>query len=141
MASICRPGSHSSTISTQARGSTGVDPAAIVRMPMLLPLLSLLIPLAQARTVQIQTTDGQKLSAETSISAKAEIGVLFVHQLRRSSRDWTDLNTRVAATGFTTIAVDLRGHGESPLGDPADFATAALADDVLAAIRRMGLKD
>jgi pimeloyl-ACP methyl ester carboxylesterase len=80
---------------------------------MLLPLLSLLIPLAQARTVQIQTTDGLQLSAETTISAKAEIGVLFVHQLRRSSRDWVDLNNRLAATGFTTIAVDLRGHGRS----------------------------
>lgn len=112
MASISRPGSTSSTISRQARGSTKADPAAIVR-PMLIPLLSLLIPLAQARTIQIQTADGLQLSAEATVSAKAEVGVIFVHQLRRSNRDWTDLSNRLAAAGFTTIAVDLRGHGKS----------------------------
>ena len=82
---------------------------------MLLTLLSLLLPIAQAGTIQLQTTDGLKLSAEVTVTPKSTIGVIFAHQLRRSSKDWAELNKRVVATGFTTIAPDLRGHGRSAL--------------------------
>ena len=44
----------------------------------------------------------------------------------------------LTAKGYPAIAFDLRGHGESPLGDEADFSPAALATDVLTAIRDMG---
>merc|ERR1712100_485381 len=37
--------------------------------------------------------------------------------------------------GYPTIALDLRGHGESPLGDPSEFSSRALAADVLIAIK------
>ena len=45
----------------------------------------------------------------------------------------------MTARGFPNIAVDLRGHGESPLGDPEDFSPAALADDVVSAVLKAGV--
>jgi len=98
---------------------------------MLLAFLSLLLPLAQARTVQLKTSDGLRLSASADVVAKAEVGILFAHQLRRTGKDWAELNKRMVATGFTTIAPDLRGHGKSAMAGTvlkATDYTAMVAD-------------
>ncbi len=92
---------------------------------MLSVLLSLLLPLAQAGSVQLQTADGLRLKAEGRVVSESTRGVLFAHQLRRSHKDWSKLSARLHASGFTTIAPDLRGHGASAKAGteltPADF--------------------
>ena len=45
----------------------------------------------------------------------------------------------LADCGYPAIALDLRGHGESPLGNPADFNAMTLAADVLDAVRAAGI--
>ncbi|CAK0887717.1 unnamed protein product, partial [Prorocentrum cordatum] len=45
----------------------------------------------------------------------------------------------LALRGVRTAAVDLRGHGLSPLGRPEDFGPAQLAADVRAALRKAGV--
>jgi len=64
--------------------------------------------------------------------------VVFVHGLDSWSGTWHGAATALAARGIPSLAVDLRGHGQSPMGDPADFGPAQLAADVRAALLREG---
>jgi len=55
---------------------------------------------------------------------------VFVHGLESSREMWRSTLGFCAANAMPAIAVDLRGHGESDLGDPADFSTDQVVDDV-----------
>ncbi len=63
--------------------------------------------------------------------------IVFIHGMGTSAATW-DRCTELLADRFTTIAVDLLGHGESPVpDDPAEYTRdRALADldDVLAGL-------
>jgi pimeloyl-ACP methyl ester carboxylesterase len=112
---------------------------------MLLHAFFLVLPLAQARQISLETSDGLSLSAQATVSAKSELGVILVHQLRRSSQDWTELGQRLGASGLTTIAPDLRGHGDSDKAGtelvPDDFKAMALDLQASAAwLRGKGVK-
>ncbi|CAE7671664.1 Fndc3a [Symbiodinium sp. CCMP2592] len=52
---------------------------------------------------------------------------------------WQGLMEELARRGIRTLAVDLRGHGESPLGDPKDFSPQQLAADVRATLKAAGV--
>jgi len=65
--------------------------------------------------------------------------VVLVHGLDSSKETWTGVISELAACGYPAVALDLRGHGESPLGDAADFSATALASDVLHAVRVAGI--
>ena len=45
----------------------------------------------------------------------------------------------LAERGLPSVALDLRGHGESPLGEPEDFSPGQLALDVREALVREGV--
>lgn len=55
--------------------------------------------------------------------------VLLVHGLGGSARDLRDVADSLHATGYTTLALDLRGHGRSggtfPVATPAGYGVAA----------------
>lgn len=58
---------------------------------------------------------------------------MLVHGLASTSRLWDGVADRLAAHGHRTLALDLRGHGESDA--PADgYDTVTAADDVAAVI-------
>ena len=52
--------------------------------------------------------------------------------LQKSRRDWDQVATQLAAEGIGGLAIDLRGHGESP-GSPQDYT--GMVQDVRAARR------
>lgn len=84
--------------------------------------------------VQLQASDGVALNAETHVSTDATLGVLLVHMNGRSQADWAALSDRVAKNGLTTIAIDLRGHGQSA----GDAEPAAMEADLRAAADWLG---
>ena len=56
--------------------------------------------------------------------------VVLVHGLESHSGTWDDLVARFASADAPSpsfLAVDLRGHGSTPVGDEATFTPAALA--------------
>ena len=65
---------------------------------------------------------------------------VLVHGLDSSRETWVGTSAALASRGYPSIAFDLRGHGESALGDEGDFSARALAEDVLAAIRAHGIQ-
>jgi 3-oxoadipate enol-lactonase len=64
--------------------------------------------------------------------------VIFLHGSPADRRVWAPQIAELAAAGFRVVAVDLRGHGESPLGEgPATPET--MARDVLALADELGI--
>ena len=77
------------------------------------------------------------LASSTQSSQRAT--AVLVHGLDSSKETWAGVLADLAAAGYPAIAYDLRGHGESPLGEPDEFGPAALASDVLAAVHAAGI--
>jgi len=63
--------------------------------------------------------------------------VVLVHGLESHSGTWDALMSRFAASKEPSpsfLAVDLRGHGLTPVGEELDFGPATLARDVMACV-------
>lgn len=105
---------------------------------------------ALAADVTVTAADGTKLHAIQENAAKKGVDqcVVLVHGDKRQATDWKHLMGRLSQSGFTPIAVDLRGHGANvPAGTtpPALNETSyrAMVQDVEAAMgwcRTKGLK-
>lgn len=108
----------------------------MLRTLALLPVLaSGLLASEPTRTeVSLKTADGCILSGTFTLPAPARKGakapvVILAHQFRATRAGWGDLPERLHARGIATLALDLRGHGES-LGTSRateDFAASAMA--------------
>ena len=88
---------------------------------------------AASQRVSLRTDDGLTLAATWyEPPSRPAPAVIFVHMLQKSRRDWDQVATQMAAEGIGGLAVDLRGHGESP-GSPQDYT--GMVQDVRAARR------
>lgn len=103
-------------------------------------------PAAAAKEVQevrFKTSDGWTLSALYRPPTQGRPVAVFIHGAAAGKGEWAALAAELAGRGFGTLALDLRGHGESTFGprgrrtfesfQAADFAGARA--DVRAAIR------
>ena len=70
-------------------------------------------------------------------SGGAGDAVLLAHAIGCDHRMWDDLRARLGRR-YRVLAVDLRGHGASPV-PPRPYALADLADDARALLDRLGL--
>ena len=78
-------------------------------------------------------SDGVRLSALRRVGDPSLPTVLLVHGLASNARLWDGVSERLGGLGFPTVAVDLRGHGESDrVEDGFDMAT--VADDLAAVL-------
>ena len=93
-------------------------------------MLGWLLPLAAAWAGQVHftSTDGVTLSGETWGSGAR--GVLLVHDEARTRADWGKLGQKLGNSGYRVLAIDLRGHGASPLADPLGEDWSALVADI-----------
>ena len=88
---------------------------------------------AASQRVSLRTDDGLTLAATWyEPPSRPAPAVIFVHMLQKSRRDWDQVATQMAAEGIGGLAVDLRGHGDSP-GSPQDYT--GMVQDVRAARR------
>lgn len=79
------------------------------------------------RAVEITAPDGTGLKATYYSAGKPAPSVLLLHQINRDRSSWNGLAIRLAAAGINTLALDLRGHGESG-GTRFDKLTPAQRD-------------
>jgi alpha-beta hydrolase superfamily lysophospholipase len=83
--------------------------------------------------ITIRTDDGIQLAATFYEAAtRPAPAVIYVHQLQKSRKDWDVVAGQLASEGVAGLAIDLRGHGESP-GSPQDYS--GMVQDVRAARR------
>lgn len=73
-----------------------------------------------SRVVDLKSSDGTPLKATYRAAAKCGPGVLLLHQSNRDRKSWDGVAEHLAAAGFNTLALDLRGYGESG-GNGGDF--------------------
>lgn len=65
------------------------------------------------QSVTLQTKDGWSLAATYSPSKEKDTAVVLLHDLGKSSTHFASFKNALAKAGFTYLAVDLRGHGQS----------------------------
>jgi pimeloyl-ACP methyl ester carboxylesterase len=66
--------------------------------------------------------------------------VVFVHGLGGRKEAWTDVRSYAAEAGFDTIAIDLRGAGESDT-PPGPYSVEGWANDLIGLIDGLGLSE
>jgi pimeloyl-ACP methyl ester carboxylesterase len=72
-------------------------------------------------SVQLTGEEGISLHAVYTPAEESKRGVIFLHMVGRSAKDWSYLAKRVNRAGFHTLAVDLRNHGENAVeGRPVE---------------------
>src|SRR3954447_2943784 len=67
------------------------------------------------------------------------VPVLLLHGLASTRRFWDLVVPALVAAGLPVVALDQRGHGESPAQDHDDFSQAAVASDAATALDALGL--
>ena len=82
---------------------------------------------ARAQRVVFRTADGVTITASWyEPSFRPAPAVILVHMLGRSRGDWDGFASRLADAGIGALAIDLRGHGDSPwpaqTGDTPDYS-------------------
>jgi alpha-beta hydrolase superfamily lysophospholipase len=89
--------------------------------------------LAAGRPVSLTAGDGTPLAGMLyEASLRPAPGVVLVHMLGRSKDEWSETAERLQFAGMTTLAIDLRGHGQSG-GYGSELP--AMVGDVQAALR------
>lgn len=83
----------------QTNQSQSVDKSANVAAPQDLTLI---------------TTDNVKISA-TYYSAEGDKSIILIHMLGQSKSDWANFAPELQKAGYSALAIDLRGHGDSEL--------------------------
>ncbi len=90
-----------------------------------------------ARDGEVEVDDSAVLGVWTAGPASNST-VMFVHGFSLDHSTWDAVADRVAAAGHNVVAVDLRGHGASTLGD-AEPSPERLIDDLSEAAKELGL--
>jgi pimeloyl-ACP methyl ester carboxylesterase len=83
------------------------------------------------QVVDLKSTDRTPLKATYFAAAKPGPGVLLLHQSNRDRKSWDGEAAQLAAAGFNTLTLDMRGFGESG-GTRGDFKR--MPEDVDAAL-------
>lgn len=90
----------------------------------------------RAGAITIDAGDGLRLHVDLQ---GAGPGVVLLHGFTGSTATWDDLRARLRGA-FTTVAVDLPGHGRSTAPpDPARYALSRFADDLARVLDALGL--
>lgn len=63
--------------------------------------------------ISFQTADGVTIIGDWSTATEAKKAVLLLHMMPATKVSWQPLSQALNQAGFATLAIDLRGHGES----------------------------
>lgn len=85
-----------------------------VATPVPLPTAVVEQPESDVQTVHLQTADGVTIVGTYYVPPVEKApGVILLHMVARSRKDWDPLARRLREAGYAVLAIDLRGHGES----------------------------
>lgn len=75
--------------------------------------------ISPAQNVSLVTGDKVKLAGDY-YPGTSRNGVVLLHMMSETRRSWVDFSRALQARGFSVLAIDLRGHGESE-GGPSGY--------------------
>jgi pimeloyl-ACP methyl ester carboxylesterase len=89
-------------------------PAATILVLLLLGSIAV----AGTKKVVLTTTDGYRITGILTEppGGMSRAGVVLLHMYRHTKEGWAPLIPHLIRRGITTLAIDMRGHGESRLG-------------------------
>ena len=96
---------------------------------LVVALLASAPSITQPRLVTFDTADGGRIQAH--LYEGADRGVVLTHGAVFNKESWAPQAERLAAAGYTVLAIDFRGYGESVGGSD----NRALYQDVLGGVR------
>jgi len=68
--------------------------------------------------------------SHVAYSASRSPSVVLIHGLDSAKDTWSTFQEELHKRNIDSIALDLRGHGESPMGNPEEFSSPQLANDI-----------
>jgi len=90
-------------------------------------------PLGQAATDRVKLTaaDGYRITGILSRPAQGDgrMGVVLLHMYRHDKKSWQPLVAELDRRGVASLAIDMRGHGESSIGPGGDDANRVMERD------------
>jgi len=101
--------------STLSRVEQASEPAITIASPVAASTVASSVVASvgvQPLAKRFQTSDGIIIAADY-YARDSKKGVVLLHMLGRSKSDWRDFAASLNSRGFTVLAIDLRGHGES----------------------------
>ena len=111
------------------------------RIVRVLPVLSLLnlIQCSNKNNNKATSCTGRKVNLASTISSPNHPTTIYIHGLDSSKETWSGVLNHLTTSGYPAIAVDLRGHGESPVGNLKEFSSTTLSNDIIDIIDDMNL--
>ena len=82
------------------------------------------------------TANGLKLAADVEGDG-ARGSVMLAHGGGQTRHSWASTATRLAALGWRTVSLDLRGHGDSDWHPDGDYQTQSYAEDLVDVARAL----
>lgn len=70
--------------------------------------------------VKIVTQDGFELVGVYRHDGQARIAILL-HMMPATKESWDEIAQKLLERGYASFAIDMRGHGESTMGDKLDY--------------------
>lgn len=99
-------------------------------------------PPAEITDVTLTTSDNVNIASTFYPGSDNSKGVILLHMLSRDRKDWDVFAKKLSDAGFSVIAIDLRGHGDSDYSfkmfSPDEFND--MTKDVSAAFTYLGNK-
>jgi pimeloyl-ACP methyl ester carboxylesterase len=86
--------------------------------------------------IELVGRDGNKLAADVA-GDPADPPAILLHGGGQTRHSWGTTLNALGARGWYTLAVDLRGHGDSEWAADGDYTLDAFAGDVLAIVRTL----
>lgn len=104
------------------------------RLAIVFPVLLFAHSLNFGKKIHITRCDlvKSKITIASTISSPHHPTTIFIHGLDSSKETWSGVMNELTSSGYPAIAIDLRGHGESPFGEikEEDFTSKMLSDDI-----------
>jgi pimeloyl-ACP methyl ester carboxylesterase len=91
-------------------------------------------------TVEFVEQDGVRIAYRRVVPVGIgddDVPVVLLHALAEDSTTWNDLRTQLASAGRSSIAIDLRGHGQSSW--PGSYSFELMVNDVIALVDELGV--
>jgi pimeloyl-ACP methyl ester carboxylesterase len=90
-------------------------------------------PPGQAATDKVKLTaaDGYRIAGILSRPDQGEggLGVVLLHMYRQNKESWQPLVAELDRRGLVSLAIDMRGHGESSIGPGGDDSSRVMERD------------
>lgn len=97
------------------------------------------VPEEEAVQSKTARTPPPRVRMASSVSTPLTPTTVLVHGLDSSKDTWVPIIQDLCKAGYPCVALDQRGHGETPVGPREDFGPDALAHDIFAAAAEHGV--